>query len=141
MFSQDNTLDNGCDEDMIDSNQHAERRSAVRYPLELGIRFRQLGRGVLSAGMGRSLDVSSEGMYVWASTDTEIPVGSRLEAVIDWPVLLDGTVSLKLVTTGRVVRSGLRGFAVAIDRYEFRTGITVRSVKFLDIAKGRRSKK
>ena len=98
-----------------------DRRSSARYPLELRLQFRGLGRGNASTGFGRSMNISSQGMLVWPASDATVPLGSKLETVLEWPALLDGAVHLQLVVIGRVVRQDLRGFAVEFKRHDFRT--------------------
>jgi hypothetical protein len=44
-----------------------------------------------------------------------------LAAVVEWPILLDSTTPIHLFMTGWVVRSNMRGFAMSVDKYEFRT--------------------
>ena len=65
--------------------------------------------------------MSSQGLFIWQGDDQGVPVGAKVESVLEWPVLLDGEVGLKLVTIGRVVRSGQRGFAVEFKSHQFRT--------------------
>jgi hypothetical protein len=40
---------------------------------------------------------------------------------VSWPVLLNQSCPLKLVASGRVVRSDQNCTAIRMDRYEFRT--------------------
>lgn len=101
--------------------EQADRRSTARYPLELRLRFRELRHGTTCTGDGWSLNVSTRGILVRPETDATVLLGSKLEIVLEWPILLDGTVCLQLMTIGRVVRSDVRGFGVAIQRHNFRT--------------------
>jgi|HubBroStandDraft_6_1064221.scaffolds.fasta_scaffold565006_2 hypothetical protein len=96
-----------------------ERRSRVRFPLELRVRYRTLGRGEPITGEGWVVNVSSGGVLV-AYRD-EIRAGTPMELNIEWPSRLDGRVPLQLVMSGRVVRCELSGLAVALSRYSFRT--------------------
>ena len=97
-----------------------ERRSRSRYPVRLRVRYRTLGKGPV-AGVGETVDFSSRGIMVQAQLHHPIGTGSRIEAIVEWPVLLDGTIHLQLVAVGRVVRSGMSGFAISLGRHEFRT--------------------
>jgi hypothetical protein len=63
--------------------------------------------------------MSSSGMSF--STPEPLKVGSFVEVSVSWPVLLNQTCALKLVASGRVVRSDTRGTAIRMDRHEFRT--------------------
>jgi hypothetical protein len=96
-----------------------ENRSKVRFPLELPVRYRSLGRECTFAGTGRVVNISSGGVLV--TCRQEIRAGSRLELNIEWPFLLDGRTPLQLVTLGRVLRSEASHFAAVLDRHQFQT--------------------
>jgi hypothetical protein len=98
-----------------------ERRSKVRYPIRLSVRYRGLGRMGGVVGVGQTLDLSSSGILVESPHQQEVSVGSRLEVGVEWPVMLDGTSPLQVVVRGRVVRSGMFRFAVSFQGYQFRT--------------------
>jgi hypothetical protein len=51
----------------------------------------------------------------------KIPSGSQVEVLMDWPSLLNSTVPLQLVTSGRVIRSEPSSFVIEFARYQFRT--------------------
>jgi len=74
---------------------------------------------VTGTGTGSSLDLSSGGIS-FSSTEP-LRVGSYLELSVSWPVLLNQSCPLKLVASGRVVRSDYNCTAIRLDRYEFRT--------------------
>lgn len=98
----------------------ADRRSKERYPIKLGVRYRALGRpGV--AGMGETANLSSLGSFIATPEKQELIVGSRMEAVMEWPILLEGTTSLELVILGKVARVDEEGFAFSFGRHKFRT--------------------
>jgi hypothetical protein len=97
-----------------------DRRTKSRYPLKLGVRYRALGRPGVS-GLGETANLSSQGTYIATGVKQELIVGSRLEAVLEWPILLEGNTALELVMLGRVMRVSTDGFAVAIWRHRFRT--------------------
>jgi hypothetical protein len=96
-----------------------ERRSKVRFPLELRVRYRTLGREPHHAGEGWVVNMNRVGVLV--SSQHEISVGERMELNIEWPSLLYGRVPLRFVTVGKVVRCDASSFAVTLVRYEFRT--------------------
>ena len=98
----------------------SDRRARERYPLRLGVRYRALGRPGVS-GLGETANLSSQGTYIATGAKQELIVGSRLEAVLEWPILLGGNTTLELVMLGRVMRVGTDGFAVAIWRHRFMT--------------------
>ena len=100
-----------------------ERRSKLRYPLDLNVRFRPLS-GSRFSGAGRAVNVSSGGILVVSRhvvSQHELCVGVRVEMSIDWPSLLDGRTPLQLCAVGRVVRRRAADFAASFERYQFRT--------------------
>jgi len=97
-----------------------DRRSKRRYPIELPVQYKIMKNYlVLGTGNGNSLDLSSGGIAFTGSAPLKI--GSYLELSISWPVLLNESCPLKLVASGRVVRSDQNCTAISLDRYEFRT--------------------
>ena len=96
-----------------------ERRSKVRYPVRLNLRYRTIDRGEGVTGVGLTVNMSSGGLL--ATCQHEIRVGSRIEVQIDWPSLLDSTVPLRLIATGRAIRSEPSTFALEFTQYQFRT--------------------
>ena len=96
-----------------------ERRSKVRFPLELRVRYHTLARRCPAVGTGVVMNISRSGVLV--SSQHDISEGTRIELNIEWPSLLDGRVPLQVVTVGRVVRCEPSSFAVVLARYQFRT--------------------
>ena len=96
-----------------------ERRSRVRFPLELRVRFRTLGKRDPVAGIGSVVNMSSGGVLV--AFQHEISAGTPVELNIEWPAALDGRVPLRLVAVGTVVRCEIASFAVGLERHHFRT--------------------
>jgi PilZ domain len=96
-----------------------ERRSKIRYPVSLNVKYRTVGRSNRISGVGRTLNMSSGGLLIAADQRTQ--VGAKIELNVEWPSLLDGTIPLQLVAVGRVVRCLESGFALAFTQYQFRT--------------------
>ncbi len=96
-----------------------ERRSKVRYPIRLNVQYRTIDRGDKVAGDGLTVNMSSSSLL--ATCQHEIRTGRQMEVLIDWPSLLDSTVPLRLVITGRVIRSAPTTFAIEFEQYQFRT--------------------
>ncbi|MGA2434169.1 MAG: PilZ domain-containing protein [Bryobacteraceae bacterium] len=96
-----------------------DRRSAVRFPIEQEVRYKVFNRNTIEVGSGRTINMSSNGILF--TTQRALNPGERLELAVNWPAYLDNRCALKLVTTGRVVRSEDGKAAIAIERYEFRT--------------------
>ena len=102
----------------------AERRSKIRYPLDLRVRFRFISAKSVFSGAGHAVNVSSGGVWVVSErlvAQQEISAGAWVEMSIEWPSMLDGKIPLQLRVFGRVVRCGAFDFAAAFDRYQFRT--------------------
>ena len=102
-----------------DSNGQ-ERRSRIRFPFHFSVRYRTLGVDPAS-GVGGTLDFSSHGILVQAPGATRPRIDEVLEAVVEWPILLNGITPIQFVALGRVVRTADQTFAISIARYEFRT--------------------
>ncbi len=98
---------------------HTDRRTAARLPIEQDVLYKVLARNTIEVGLGKTVNMSSNGVLF--TTEKPLAVGQRLEVAVNWPMLLDNKCALKLVTTGRVVRSESGVAAIAIEQYEFRT--------------------
>jgi hypothetical protein len=97
-----------------------DRRRDRRYEIRLDLRWKLIRRRrVLDSGTGRTLDLSSGGMFI--DTGRNLPEGLNLELSIDWPVLLHNVAPLKLVVTGRIVRVSGSCVAIRSTQHEFRT--------------------
>jgi hypothetical protein len=107
------------------------RRFDRRYDLQLELQWKLIRRRrVLDIGTGRSLDLSSSGILFDAGRC--LPVGFNVELAISWPVLLDKVAPLKLVVSGRIVRSDGGRAAIRIVQHEFRAvGIHARDTSRL----------
>jgi hypothetical protein len=103
----------------IDRTTPLERRSKIRYPVSLNVKYRTVGRSNRISGVGRTLNMSSGGLLIAADQRTEI--GAKVELNVEWPSLLDGAIPLQLVAVGRVVRCLEAGFALSFTQYQFRT--------------------
>lgn len=66
-----------------------------------------------------SVDMSRGGVLF--TTDDPLTPGRTLEISVNWPVRLDGVCPLKLVATGRIVRTSGSLAAMRIERYQFKT--------------------
>jgi len=110
-----------------------DRRAKRRYPINLPVQYKIVKNYlVIGTGSGNSLDLSSGGIAF--TTSEPLKIGSYLELSVSWPVLLNQSCPLKLVASGRVVRSDQRSTAIRMDRYEFRTqgAKTAQSVRAQD---------
>jgi hypothetical protein len=96
-----------------------ERRSTIRFALDLEVRYAVLGKAHVETGIGRTTDLSSSGLCFAA--DKSLRVGQKLRISIDWPALLSGGVELQLMILGVVNRTKGTETAVSVERYEFKT--------------------
>jgi len=98
-----------------------ERRSCDRFPIERDVRYKVFGthKNVMQIGLGKSLNMSSSGVLF--TTESILREGQRVELAVSWPVLLNDVLPLKLVASGRLVRSQGKRAAMSIDKYEFKT--------------------
>ncbi|MFB3829363.1 MAG: PilZ domain-containing protein [Bryobacteraceae bacterium] len=101
------------------SYRFVERRNSDRFPIMEEVRYRVVDRGGARQGTGMSVDMSRDGVLF--TTDNPLPPGRVLEMSVNWPARLDGVCPLKLVVTGRVVRSTGPLAALRIERYQFKT--------------------
>jgi hypothetical protein len=92
-----------------------ERRASTRFPVTLPLQYRMTGR----SGIGETANISSCGVLFRAQH--ELAAGMHLELAVDWPVLLDGSISLELCLLGTIVR--VRGYHAGfeINKHLFRT--------------------
>jgi hypothetical protein len=107
-------------QDELVTEVSGDRRSRRRYPLGLQVMYKVVKKyQVCLTGMGKTIDMSGSGILF--ETEDPLEPGSIVELAIAWPVLLNKTCSLKLIVTGRVVRSGRAQAAIRMQGYEFRT--------------------
>jgi len=103
-----------------------DRRAAVRFRIEQEVRYKILSRNAVETGGGKTVNMSSSGVLF--TTERTLLPGEHLELAVNWPAQLDNKCALKIVTTGRVVRSSGTQAAIEIERYEFRLRGTHRVV-------------
>jgi hypothetical protein len=98
-----------------------ERRTAKRYLLDLDLTYSVLFRGKsVDSGFGRTVDWSSAGLQFIG--ERPIGLGRKLEIAVRWPLTIDDGAPIKVVISGKTVRTKERMTVVRIDGYEFRGG-------------------
>lgn len=110
-----------------------DHRARGRYPICLDLQYKLLrGSRVEQAGTGKTVNISSGGVLF--ETDDWLPPRGSVELALEWPFLLQGVCSLKLVMRGRIVRSESNGRAIAVraDFHEFRTARLRRATSAAD---------
>ena len=98
----------------VRSNAQFERRRHLRYPIIARAEYRVAG----NREQTKTIDMSSRGVLL--ETDRSLPIGDAIQISIDWPALLEQRTPLRLVVSGRILRSNVLGTAVVIRRYDFR---------------------
>ncbi len=97
-----------------------DRRSKSRFPLQRELRYKVLSdQRVVEQGLGRTVNIGSGGVAF--RLDHDLPPGCLVELSISWPVLLDSSCAVRLVTYGHLVRSRSGLIACTVERYDFRT--------------------
>jgi hypothetical protein len=96
-----------------------ERRRSTRFPIRQAVTYRVIRQRFQLIGSGEVIDISRHGVFF--TTEEPLSPGLNVEVTLNWPVLLNGTCALKLIVSGRVVRSERSRVAVGIERYEFHT--------------------
>ena len=111
-----------------------ERRSRIRFPLELGARFTIVGKKAVE-GTGRTVNISSDGVLIRSAH--EMSPGTSVTAVIEWPVLVGSVCPLALHIIGEVVRSDHGLVAVQFSRHELRAQPKLRNQDLLGLPRER----
>jgi len=93
-----------------------DRRSRVRFPVNMPLRFCTLGKG-RDSGVGRVLNMSSAEALV--SCTHELQLGRKVQLTIQWPAPQGGRIPVRLIVIGKVVRLEVSAFAVAFSRHRF----------------------
>jgi PilZ domain len=96
------------------------RRKSQRFPIGLDVHYRTLGRrSDAFVGTGKTINISSSGVLF--TSQHELPIGTRLEVSMRWPMKLNEKCGLNLVATGRVVRHAKGQLALRFQEWQFRT--------------------
>lgn len=99
---------------------NSERRSRTRFPVVVDLRYTLPNYNrQKQSGSGQTVNISSGGVLFLASEPQTLR--GRLKLSITWPVDLHPGVGLKLVATGRVVRTDGAYVAVEFIRHDFHT--------------------
>jgi hypothetical protein len=85
--------------------------------LRLPIRYGTVESRSGGAGSGETVDLSSRAVLF--TTEGQPPIGSTVEAAVQWPVQVGDETPLQLVISGPVLRRDSRGVVALIKRFEF----------------------
>ncbi len=98
----------------------SNRRVHQRYPITLAVECKLLdGRGGQRKEFGRTINISSGGVLLDLK-DTP-PTPSSIELSVEWPFLLDGSIPLKWMVHGNIVRIAGNSVAIEVTKHEFHT--------------------
>ena len=95
-----------------------ECRGRQRFTLALPLTYKVV-KGEGGAGSGTTLNISSTGLRF--TTEVALTLGLRVQLALTWPALLNGTVPVKLMIDGTVIRASATDAAARIRSYEFHT--------------------
>lgn len=91
-----------------------ERRQHQRFPITAKCQYIVSGL----RGQAVTLNIGSGGVLL--KPGCVLPVAKQIQVFVDWPALLDQRCPLRLVITGKTLRSNEKATAIGIIRYEFR---------------------
>jgi hypothetical protein len=97
-----------------------DRRRWIRFPVKLDVHYAVKGRRAIR-GTGETVNISSHGLLITSAHD--LSPGTSIGVVIEWPVSLANTRSLRLHIGGKIIRSDCGLVAVQFRGYEMRTRI------------------
>src|SRR5215468_364353 len=84
-----------------------DRRGKFRFPMEREVRYKVLKDGAtLESGHGQTIDIGSGGVLFYVEHD--LAADAFIQLSVSWPVLLDDSCPMRLVTFGRILRSSAR---------------------------------
>jgi c-di-GMP-binding flagellar brake protein YcgR len=92
-----------------------ERRSSIRYPLDLEVQYRVLGES--EHRTAHAVNFSSGGILI--RCPYPIRSGTQVELRIPWPASRDGGALIQLQATGQVLQHHGERLRVQFDSYEF----------------------
>ena len=101
--------------------QRSERRQAVRYPANT--RVMRLVHHIQEVAIEDATLVNISQTGVLLETAHGLPVGSRIELDIPWPVRSGTALTITLRITGWVVRRERSHSAIRIDQYTFEVAL------------------
>ena len=112
--------------------EYRERRADRRYEVMLETRWKLIRRRrVLSAGKGKTIDLSSSGILF--ETQQVLPLGGEVELSIAWPALRDGNVALEFLVSGRVVRSNDHQAGIRLTWHALQRAVAARQPSLLEL--------
>lgn len=105
-----------------------DRRRYQRFPIIARVEYILNGH----RAQATTVDIGSGGVLL--KTDAILRAGQKITVLIDWPVLLDHRLPIRLVIFGKVLRSDWAGTVVQLTRYDFRIRAQDRLVRSVNSA-------
>jgi len=97
-----------------------ERRLHQRYPITLDVEYKVPGgNDVRLMGFGRTVNISSRGVLLEISD--RLPNRCPIQVSINWPFFLGGSIPLKLLLYGEIVRVAGNTIAAKVTGHTFHT--------------------
>src|SRR5215467_10584989 len=98
----------------------SERRLHQRYPITFDVEYEVPGgNGARLMGFGRTINICSRSVLLEISDP--LPNRCRIRLSINWPFLLDGSIPLRLLMHGNIVRVAGNTIAVEVTGHTFHT--------------------
>jgi len=98
----------------------ADRRAAKRYPIEAEATYKLLDQGCRHE-LQQCVAFNISNCGVWLKSECALPVGARIDVMLDWPTRLNAMTDVVLNIEGRIVRSHGNHVAVCFERSAFVT--------------------
>jgi hypothetical protein len=95
------------------------KNMARRYPMSFALRYESAAPEMARSGVGETVWMSCREVAFLAKGP--LGVGDKVALHIEWPVLLEGEVSLQLTATAQIVQCSGPLSIARMAKYEFRT--------------------
>ena len=96
----------------------SERRASQRFPIVVPVEYKAFwGEVCAGEGIGCTINIASKGILFQA--DPPLEPGMRLQITLEWPVLHEMNVHLRLHANAQIVRLRDDRVAVRLIRPEF----------------------
>ena len=106
---------------MRHNSDDQERRRSLRFPIQSEVHYDVYYRAgeTLCSGRGWTINMSSKAILI--SADAPLPLGKSVKVSIAWPAKLNDRCRLKLVASGRIIRTEGNNAVISLAMHEFRT--------------------
>ena len=91
-----------------------DRRRHLRFPISIPVEY----SATKSERRAFTRDLSERGVFL--ETTEPLPVGREVRLSLDWPGMVNASHSLRLIASGKVIRTTTSGMAILITQYEYK---------------------